>query len=211
MYSKSIYNKLIFFILSLIILFVPLAHTDKIPNGNMEAKTFLFCLFNSLFFVFFLFIKPTKRTTIIFHKTDFFVFLLSLYIVFTPAFRKTSLTGGHYELIGLTILYFIVRSISIQYFYKLFFIIIISGLIQAIIGVLQHIGLITSHNSFFNITGGFNNPGPLAGFLSLVLLISFSFYINNWQEHINIKKLNNLHLREVLQISIFFYMFNALL
>ena len=50
-----------------------------------------------------------------------------------------------------------------------------SGILQALIAVLQLMRLSESNHSFFNITGSFGNPGPLAGYL--VPLFFLSLYL----------------------------------
>ncbi|WP_373941429.1 O-antigen ligase family protein [Polaribacter sejongensis] len=55
--------------------------------------------------------------------------------------------------------------------------VIISGIIQAIYGNLQLLGYYTSNHSGFNLTGSFFNPGPYAGFLTIVFSIALGFYL----------------------------------
>ncbi|MFI0431387.1 O-antigen ligase family protein [Mariniflexile sp. HMF6888] len=83
----------------------------------------------------------------------------------------------YFELIGLSFAYIILRNIPVKYYYVFLLAIIISGIIQAIYGNLQLLGLFPSNHSKFNITGSFFNPGPYAGFLACIWSLSLGMYL----------------------------------
>lgn len=62
--------------------------------------------------------------------------------------------------------------------------IILTGLIEALLGIGQLHGLVESNHALFNLTGHFYNPGPYSGYLALVLPIClwviFNFKRNKW-------------------------------
>lgn len=81
------------------------------------------------------------------------------------------------ELIGLSVVYLILRSLQTKYCFWLLLAIIISGSIQAVYGNLQLLEYYPSNHSGFKITGSFFNPGPYAGFLSAIWPITLGMYL----------------------------------
>lgn len=53
--------------------------------------------------------------------------------------------------------------------------VVLAGLFEAVLGLLQIYGFQVSQHSFFRLTGTFFNPGPYAGFLAVVAPISLFF------------------------------------
>ncbi|MCD7933434.1 MAG: hypothetical protein LUH15_19920 [Tannerellaceae bacterium] len=72
------------------------------------------------------------------------------------------------DLYGLTLLYIVVRQISIKRFNILFLALVISAVIQVLYGSLQLASYLPSNHILFKITGGFFNPGPYAGYLATI-------------------------------------------
>ena len=86
--------------------------------------------------------------------------------------------GILYEGIGLCIWYGILRlnhhtNMIISFC-------ILSGTLQASIGILQYFGCINSNNIYFTFTGSFDNPGPLGGFLATTFLLTLPYAIYQW-------------------------------
>jgi hypothetical protein len=50
--------------------------------------------------------------------------------------------------------------------------VVIAGFVQSVIAILQHVELVSSNHRMFSITGSFGNPGPLGGFLAVVLVVA---------------------------------------
>lgn len=72
----------------------------------------------------------------------------------------------------LLVLWFLMKYIFTQKTkLRLFFvgIMIIIGIIEAVLGILQLNGLLLSNHALFNVTGDFYNPGPFSGFLAVIL------------------------------------------
>ena len=95
------------------------------------------------------------------------------------------------ELLGLSVVYLIVRNLSVKIFPWLLLAIVISGIWQAIYGNLQLLGYYASNHSGFKMTGSFFNPGPYAGFLVSVWGISLGMYL--FKEIISILVQNHLN------------------
>lgn len=55
----------------------------------------------------------------------------------------------------------------------------ISGIFQSIIAICQDNGLIASRNLTFDVTGSFNNPGPLGGYIAIccTITIGLLYYV----------------------------------
>jgi O-antigen ligase len=90
----------------------------------------------------------------------------------------------YYELLGLSVLYIIIRFIDKKYYLLFLVAICFSGTVQAVYGCLQLWGYYPSHHGLFNMTGSFFNPGPYAGYLCCILPIALGLYwSSNHKEH----------------------------
>nr|WP_308990457.1 O-antigen ligase family protein [Mariniflexile sp. KMM 9835]MDQ8210008.1 O-antigen ligase family protein [Mariniflexile sp. KMM 9835] len=83
------------------------------------------------------------------------------------------------ELVGLGVLYIVLRNLSNKNYVCLLLMVVVSGIIQAIYGNLQLLEYYPSNHSGFRMTGSFFNPGPYAGFLSAVWPITLGMYLFN--------------------------------
>lgn len=90
---------------------------------------------------------------------------------------ESSFSIRYLELIGLGFLYIVLRSLSIKSLPWFLSTIVLSGIIQAIYGNLQLLGYFPSNHAGFKMTGSFFNPGPYAGFLVCVWVISMGMYL----------------------------------
>lgn len=52
----------------------------------------------------------------------------------------------------------------------------LSGIVEAVIAIGQKLHWLNSFHSIFDITGTFGNPGPLGGYLAIVIIILWGFY-----------------------------------
>lgn len=112
-------------------------------------------------------------------KLDYALFFFIVYISFIRYFIQDNygFSIRYFELIGLSFIYFILRTVPLAKYYWLLLAVIISGIIQAIYGNLQLLGYFPSNHSKFNITGSFFNLGPYAGFLACVWALSLGMYL----------------------------------
>lgn len=81
------------------------------------------------------------------------------------------------ELLGLGVLYAVLRIFPLRGYVWLLLAIVVSGILQSIYGNLQLLGYYPSNHSGFNITGSFFNPGPYAGFLAVVWPVALGMYL----------------------------------
>lgn len=121
---------------------------------------------------FIILIKSRKFITISF--SDVLVLLLAIVVVLTYDWQLNPAPEKILFGTQLVILWFLLRFIFNGWAkLKLVFIIIIiiTGVIEALLGIAQLHGLLESNHTLFNLTGHFYNPGPYSGYLALILPI----------------------------------------
>jgi O-antigen polymerase len=169
--------------LLLFLLFACLASITmpELMKPTQTGKFFVFAYGLTLVVVLFLLHKLFSSKSIEFRLTplDLLLGLLFLYITINRYFLQEvwGFSLRYYELIGLAVLYFLLRQMPKTIYPWLMLAIIISGIVQAVYGNLQLYGYFPSHHSGFRMTGSFFNPGPYAGFLAIVFPIAFGMYL----------------------------------
>jgi len=170
---------LVFGVSFLFIVLPSINHTDY-AQSTISSK-FIFFIFSSLalFGVYVLAFVLSKQKKVQISKSDMALFLLAVYFTINRYFIQDNygFSIRYIELLSLGILFIILRSIPYKNFVWLFLAIIISGIIQAVYGNLQLLGIYPSNHSGFKITGSFFNPGPYAGFLVVVWSFALGFYL----------------------------------
>ncbi|MDR0988369.1 MAG: Wzy polymerase domain-containing protein [Prevotellaceae bacterium] len=115
-----------------------------------------------------------KRRAISFSATDGWVAAFAFYILLRnlmkgdvdPAYYYFMLLGG--------MLYFIGRTSTAGERTALFYGIILSGVVQSVVGLLQFSGILCSNHTAFRLTGSFQNPGMLGGYLACSMLTAMA-------------------------------------
>ncbi|WP_298487555.1 O-antigen ligase family protein [uncultured Maribacter sp.] len=164
--------------ISILIITLPQVNIKSFFNSTVTSKFIYFSYFLLAllipFILHFLRLKKIKLS-----KLDGFLVSFILYITVNRYIIQGdySFSIRYLELLGLSLLYCILRSIKPHNFYWLFLAIVISGTIQAIYGNLQLLGYFASNHSGFNITGSFFNPGPYGGFLVCVWILALGMYL----------------------------------
>ena len=120
-----------------------------------------------------------------FSLTDMF-FLLFVGSVFLSTSIFNTVSTNHTKLVLLallTVLYICLRLVldgNRQKFYALLrFFIVLTGLTEAIWGLMQLYGFLPSQHNLFKLTGSFFNPGPYAGYLAMVFPLALQFFLKN--------------------------------
>ncbi|MBN1186625.1 MAG: O-antigen ligase family protein [Bacteroidales bacterium] len=173
--------------IALLLVLLPISNSNILINGIQTAKSFNF-LYGMLALagiasIGFLFKSGKLKLNI----TAIDVLLLAFVVWLTlnkyllQEFHSLSLR--YFELLGLVVLYIILRTLKTKYALFLLLAICISGAVQAVYGNLQLWGRYPSHHGLFKMTGSFFNPGPYAGYLCAVLPVAVGLY---WM-HINSK------------------------
>ena len=121
-----------------------------------------------------------KKTLFHFTSIDLFFTLWISWcgIRFFTSNTPTPDTGILLESLGLCLWYIFLRT---NYQTRNILLVFIpAGICQAIIGILQHGGLIALRNTYFTFTGSFENPGPYGGFLAMAFLITITYTWLHW-------------------------------
>jgi len=77
-----------------------------------------------------------------------------------------------WEWVGLLLLYVLVRNFSPKSRQTLLLFVVVSGVLQAAVGLSQLWGMIPPKHPVFELTGCFLNPGPLGGYLAVCIIVA---------------------------------------
>ncbi len=182
---KAIINGLVVlpFLLALSTVFIV---SRDLGNGVITSKYFWFYAVMTLVPVASLVAFFCRKRQVTYIRVDrLFLWLTGL--MFLPfIFHSFPVFAGfefnfHYVVFLLLIaLYFFTRVLLSQfpvsrYILMVFF--IITGLVEAVWGLLQLYGFTDSFHSEFRITGSFSNPGPYAGYLACVVPVTLHYIL----------------------------------
>ena len=165
---------------------------SSLPQKSITAKYFWFAAsvcFASLLLPF----KLSKRNEI--HIVDVLFCALALYVCCNYFFLNGNPNMQWWLTLLMLPLYFSIRSISGNENIRrcLHVSILVVVLIQAIWGLLQLYGLVSSYHSAYKLTGSFFNPGPYSGFvvagIPLALCYSFNKTLVRWERWLGIATL----------------------
>ena len=130
-------------------------------------------------------------------KNNFRFTLLDLFVFFFAGsvflssfvFNHVSANSNKLFLFALlNVLYFYARLVfdvkKQNRFLLLCFFIVITGLIEAIWGMMQLYGFKSSQHTLFKLTGSFFNPGPYAGYLAVVFPIALHLFFKGYNDYI---------------------------
>lgn len=117
-------------------------------------------------------------------KIDVLVILFIGSVFFTTCvFNYTSANQTKIVIMALLLVLYICLRLVInsnrKITYILCFLIIITGLVEAVWGSIQIYGFLPPQHSIFKLTGSFYNPGPYAGYLAVVLPLALYYWIGN--------------------------------
>ncbi|MDD4921185.1 MAG: O-antigen ligase family protein [Bacteroidales bacterium] len=171
-FSYKNFIDLILFVPVLLVLTTVFAVDRELMNGVVSGKHFWFYASMGLISL------TTPLTSLKQKQSVRFVVSDLIVILFVGSVLTSALLLNHSEsttkliiLALLVVLYFLFRIKLGQYKHAeklISFTVIVTGLVEAIWGLRQLYGFETSNHSLFNITGSFFNPGPYAGFLSII-------------------------------------------
>jgi hypothetical protein len=176
-----------------LVLVLPSIVSEELMNGTQSGKFFFFTY--SLLGILILWsVGLLFKKELNFHFTIIDL-LLALFVGWVSLNKYLlhdvhALSLRYFELVGLFILYIIVRCVGRKYYILFLVAICIAGLVQAVYGNLQLWGYYPSHHGLFKMTGSFFNPGPFAGFLCCVLPVAVGLYWRHKDDklqHINFK------------------------
>lgn len=170
--NKSLATKIcfytIYFAIALLYLFLPFADLEYFADSNQSSKYLIFiCIISIISLVCSVYLVVTEFKLTV-KWTDLLLLVLLAYIFINRYYIQphSGFSIRYQELCGLAMLYLVMKTGKPTTFYYLIICSVFGALFQSLYGQLQLIGLSPSHHSLFNITGGFFNPGPYAGFLA---------------------------------------------
>lgn len=178
-FNIYVFNTL-FIVVSTMLVFLPSVYDAHLTDSTQTTKSLLFFLAMLICLLIVSLLLIDKQIIFRLSVLDISLLVLILYLVVNRFLLQSdsSFSLRFWELIGLCVLYIVIRVVPAE-LYPLFVLSIIAGgIIQLFQGVLQLLGILTSNNANFLITGNFFNPGGYAGYLSLIGVLSFWFYIN---------------------------------
>lgn len=191
----------------LLVLIVPSLNDIRLENSTISSKLIYF-LYGSLILLglYILSFIFSKTISFSFSKIDITLIILVFYIIINRYFIQSyyGFSIRFIELLGLSFLYVVLRTISLKNYPWLLLAIIVSGIIQAVYGNFQLLGYFASNHPGFKMTGSFFNPGPYAGFLVSVWAVALGMYlfkdklITQIQTH---KKSHSLFFNEVIKYT----------
>ncbi|MBE0655183.1 MAG: O-antigen ligase family protein [Bacteroidales bacterium] len=167
----------------LLVIYIPFHDTGHLFKSYQTEHVFFFVivlisvlLVRSLVALF----PLNKSIAIKISWTDLFLLVFILHISFSHfcISKMGGLTLKYLSLISLSAFYIYLRILPRYYYNYLLFSLLVSGIIQSVYGNLQLWGIYPSNHHLFNITGSFFNPGPYAGYLSIILPIALAIYLH---------------------------------
>ncbi|KAB7528873.1 hypothetical protein F8C76_13560 [Flagellimonas olearia] len=193
--------------------FLPFANSSAYADPTIVSKTLFFVyglILLSIPFVWFVFFaKANNRFQV--SRIDLCLWVWLCYVVL-----NRYLFQSHYgfsirfiELIGLSFLYIVIRTIPLRLYGILLLAIIASGLLQAIYGIVQ-LTFLPPTDTKFGIVGSFFNPGPYAGFLASVWPLALGCYLFKKEIVSELKKTFGPTKVEVFGLKVATYAFNHL-
>jgi len=160
--------KICFLMPFLLVLSTVFVVNNELANGVISGKYFWFYGCMGLVA---LCSVLTQKAVFRFSIPDLFI-LLFVGSIFISAFviKDAFLNTTKLTIIALLVLmYFIIRINSNHIQWKIVFsFIIFTGLIEALWGVMQIYGLVSSESGLYKMTGSLFNPGPYAGYLAAI-------------------------------------------
>jgi O-antigen ligase len=153
-------------------------------NGLVAGKYFHFYLSMGILGAVMMVFQFICRSRFRFGMMDWLLLLYGAATLIISCFiHHSEATTKHVLLLLVIVLYFyfrIVLSGSGFYRYWLVLFLIVGGLVEAYLGLLQLYGFEVSQHARFRLTGSFFNPGPYACYLAVVLPCAFHSLLRDW-------------------------------
>ena len=201
--KKNIFIKTLFLIVFILLLFTPFFGTPTLLDGPYIKRFFYFAIVSILLisFIAIRLLLKAGRWKITLNIVDLFVLLYLLYSATQLLFTEYATFYNFHFLsrLLLTFLYFCVKWLAQtpatlsenRYAQLLVAGFLMTGLLQAGIGLMQFYGFTPSH-SMFKVIGTFGNPNHYAAYLISVLLLAFGMYLLLDDTHPGLRLLKSL-------------------
>lgn len=173
------YDNIILACIAIIVSVVTFADISAFVNPTVTGKYMCFIYgVLALTTVWVIYVVFTKALVIKCTLLDALLGFLVLYITINRYNIQEyySFSIRYYELLGLSVLYIVLRTVSYTKYIWLLLVLLVLGTAQAVYGNLQLLEILPSNHNKFNITGSFFNPGPYAGFLAVIWALALVVY-----------------------------------
>lgn len=165
----------------LLLFCTPLAADSSMVNGLVTGKVCWFRFMLPLFAASVLCLVFARYTIrYVFRWTDVFLIAAGLFTLYTYNWEVSPQSERMYFVALLAIMWFVWRIVfSVYPPSQMFFLVVLmaTGLIEAVWGAGQLIGLSKANHALFPLTGSFFNPGPYSGYLAVVLPVSLAMML----------------------------------
>ncbi len=207
----SVYIPVLLFSLLFI---VPLTDSSKMFNGIVSAKKYYFYLFMLIIIVYnsILFIYEKRFNRIVLNKIDIAFLLYAGWNLVSAIITNDSYINDKTgELVMLVAYYFIIKMyLSETDRFGTFMnitsaVLLIVGIIESVVGLLQVYEVIPSNSIYFRVTGTFYNPAPYALLLSVIFSFSLSVSVFHKGFHILTRYLSYIACFLILNVIPFTY------
>lgn len=187
-------NSVIVFFSSLLVLCIALVSLKNVPYYIVFGKTVFLLYFAVLLFFLYAIRVLFIHKKICYSVIDIIVLIYGTYLLWNCNNNGLLFSNRTLELEACFILYIVLRSCqSIHSWSIIICVMLLGGILQGILGILQLLGLTTSNNVYFTITGSFYNPGPYGGYLasSYPIALGIKFYKDSISLKLNIEILKS--------------------
>ncbi|MDR2292601.1 MAG: O-antigen ligase family protein [Prevotellaceae bacterium] len=167
-------KKLISILLSILVVLLPFG--TYVFDGIFRKQEVILCscfLLSAILLAYIIFLTVTKRRiSVSISVLDAGVLLFFVYSVLHLLFVKHFETGETviYKWFAVLCIYVLCRIVAHKN--MLMYAVVLSGFVQSIITVLQKLYIVNSYNIFFDVTGSFNNPGMLGGYVAIAFMVA---------------------------------------
>jgi len=180
--KRSVYTYLLSIMIFLLFFITPFINNSSLANSSISSKSIFFLFSLSILVVIVVLSHGFKKVVPLQFKVstvDTLGILLLFYILCNRYFFHDyqGFSFRFLDLLGLSVLYCVLRLLPVGHFLYLFIAVIVSCIGQAIYGLLQLFNLASNNNTIFPVTGSFINPGPFAGYLAISAIISIIIYL----------------------------------
>ena len=170
------------FLVCTLLIIIPIINIRQYPFSPITSKFVVFMYAILLIGCAYIFKILTNRANLIqfsISKLDISLFFGLIFIIANRYLIQDDYNFSirFFELLGLSVLYLMIREVQPKNYIYILLVIIIAGVMQAIYGGLQYLGVYHSNHALFEITGSFFNPGPYAGFIGLTGTLGFGLYL----------------------------------
>ncbi|TFF36137.1 O-antigen ligase family protein [Mucilaginibacter psychrotolerans] len=159
---------------------LPLLVADELRDPTETGKSLGFILCMVVLSGIYIGVICLRTLVVTFNQIDLCFLMILLWIVINRYVlaSQQNFSIRFYELLALSALYVILRSLKVDHYIFLYVAILAGATIQGFIGNLQLYGFEESHHNLFPVTGSFFNPGPFAGYLASCFPLGFGIFLN---------------------------------